>query len=287
MRVIQGMDIEFRKPRTRHREGAIEFKHLAHGEAGSPQNYEFSVVRNDGRYQAPRHKHNFDQLRLVLRGTFGDGRAHDLKTGQVGYYPEGVPYLIDANDADVLLLQFGGASGSGFTHYEQIFQAYSELSKLGEFRDGVFFRSPESNAGPGVKRNQDGYEAIWQHINGRPVAYPRPRYAEPVHMDPDNFDWVPVPDQGGVEQRVLGIFTERMIEVGQLRIKAGSTAMIHADRAPRLLFLMEGAAEGESAWNTETTAELDIGEMLSLTASTDTVLYAITLPFFEEVRNVA
>ena len=34
------------------------------------------------------------------------------------------------------------------------------------------------------KRNVDGYQAIWEHVNDRPMVYPKPRYPQPILMDP-------------------------------------------------------------------------------------------------------
>ena len=79
------------------------------------------------------------------------------------------------------------------------------LSAEGEFKDGVFRRHKDV---PG-KRNVDGYQAIWEHVNKRPMVYPKPRYSRPFMMDPAHYEWVPVGGRRGVAEKLLGVFTER------------------------------------------------------------------------------
>lgn len=282
MRIVHDRDVPFKVSDTKHREPNIEFKRLLQGVPGSPQNYEFTLARSPGRFKSPRHRHNFDQIRLCLEGRFGDGKDLDLNPGEVGYYGEGSYYSIDSTDSLVLLLQFGGANGDGFTHYSQLFRAYEEMIKLGEFRDGVFFRHQRSNLPPDVKANQDGYEALWQHIHGKPVVYPKPRYPNPVVMNPANATWLPDPGQPGVLRCTLGIFTERLIEIAMTRVAAGSSWTEAAPRAPRLLYMLEGEAalgDGQSLVK-GTTIEIATGEELRAKAKTDLAVYSITLPFF-------
>jgi len=281
MQLVHADDVPFRKPRTNHREPNIEFKHLMTGARGSPQNFELLVARTNGKFHSPRHRHNFDQIRFGLSGKFGDGKGLDLPVGAVGYYPEGTHYAIDAEGSELLLLQFGGASGWGFTNYEQLYAAYPELAKLGEFRDGIFFRNDRSNLPPGTRRNQDGYEAMWEHIHGRPLSYPKPRYKAPVIMHPDGAAWLADPEQPGVARRTLGMFTERMIEVGQIQVDAGATLAEAATRAPRLLFLFEGAGRGDGGdWPLHTVLRIDTGETVRFQAETDARFLVMGLPIF-------
>jgi hypothetical protein len=69
----------------------------------------------------------------------------------------------------------------------------------------------------------DGYEAIWSHVNGRDLQYPKPRYPGPIMMDRERFAWVPVPGHPEVSEKTLGVFTERRAEAGFLRLAAGSS----------------------------------------------------------------
>src|SRR5690606_37401882 len=103
MRIVHDRDVPFKVSDTNHREPNIEFKRLLQGVPGSPQNYEFTLARSPGRFKSPRHRHNFDQIRLCLEGRFGDGKTLDLNPGEVGYYGEGSYYSIDSTDSLVLL----------------------------------------------------------------------------------------------------------------------------------------------------------------------------------------
>ena len=283
MQIVHADEVPFRAPGTKHREPNIEFKHLMVGRRGSPQNFELLVAKTKGTFYSPRHHHNFDQIRFGLSGRFGDGKGNDVPVGGVGYYPEGARYLIDCAESEVLLLQFGGASGWGFTNYDQLYAAYPELAKLGEFRDGVFFRGDRSNLSPGTKRNQDGYEAMWEHIHGQRIRYPAPRYKEPVILDPENSAWLPDAAQPGIARRSLGIFTERRIEIAQIEVDAGATLRETARSAPLLLFVIDGnGTVDDGAYRSQTVVQLDTGESTALTAESETRLLVLGLPVFSE-----
>jgi hypothetical protein len=283
MQIVHADEVPFRAPGTKHREPNVEFKHLMVGKRGSPQNFELLVARTKGTFYSPRHHHNFDQIRFGLSGRFGDGKGNDVPAGGVGYYPEGAHYLIDCAESEVLLLQFGGASGWGFTNYDQLYGAYPELARLGEFRDGVFFRGDRSNLPPGTRRNQDGYEAMWEHIHGQRLRYPAPRYKEPVIMSPENSAWLADEAQPGVARRTLGVFTERLIEIAQIKVDEGATLRESAPRAPRLLFVIAGGGTAEGReWRAQTVIQLDKGESTSVVAKRAATLLVLGLPIFAE-----
>ncbi len=286
MRIVHGRELDFTVPRTRHREPGILFKHLLTGEPGTPDCYELSVARVVTRYEAPRHRHNFDQVRWQFSGSFGDGKGEDLPAGWVGYYPEGVPYAIDATGpCDQLILQAGAPGGAGFMPYEQLFAGAAELAKLGTFQDGVYRRHDASNLPPGVKRNQDGYEAVWQHVMGRPVIYPKPRFRAPLLMDPEAFAWIA--EAPGVARRVLGRFTERGVGIAQLRLDPGAAAT-ETGAARRLCFVLsgEGSVAGSAVFP-ETAIELAPGEGAAFVATTAMVVILLTLPDFSHQAALA
>ena len=85
-----------------------------------------------------------------------------------------------------------------------------ELKQLGEFKDGVF-RRREPLFG---KKNPTATRRSGSIINSARCVYPKPRYPQPIMMDPTNFDWVPVEGAPGVSEKLLGVFTERRSEVG-------------------------------------------------------------------------
>ena len=278
MQFADGAAIPFRDPGTKHREGNIRFKYLLKGQAGSPQNYEFSVVRTEERFYGPPHRHNFDQVRFVLSGSFGEPGKLVLHEGEVGYYPEGTPYQIDSGTTEILLLQFGGASGHGFTHYDELRSHYPVLAGKGEFKDGIF---RWHNPPPGTARQQDGYEALWELINQKPLTYPKPRYRQPVLMNPSAYDWVTT-DQPGEQVREMGCFTERRIGVGQVRLGAGAHTTLSSPDTIRLMYVIEGSAHiGGQALTAGCAFEVLRGASVTLDAGSDLLLLDLHLPRFD------
>jgi hypothetical protein len=60
------------------REGVLAQKHLLIGKDGSPDNFDLNVGRTGmGGWRAPRHRHNFDQIRYVIEGRYPIGEAFD------------------------------------------------------------------------------------------------------------------------------------------------------------------------------------------------------------------
>ncbi len=168
------------------------------GEPGGIDNFQLSLGRLGGDFYSPRHRHNFEQVRFQLEGELDFARDGKMKAGMVGYFPEGMFYGPQSQDPTAspmtIVLQCGGASGSGYLSRKEVKAGMDALKAQGEFKDGVFRRHKDV---PG-KRNMDGYQAIWEYVNKRPMAYPKPRYSRPFMMDPPHYDWVPV---GGRRRR--------------------------------------------------------------------------------------
>ncbi len=169
------------------RAGTTHLRHLLDGEVGTRGNFMLGIWKSEGDFFSPRHRHNFEQYRYVLDGELNYNRNGKLTKGMLGYFPEGVMYGPQSQDPDkfslALILQFGGTSGSGFLSQPEVDAAEGELKKFGEFKKGVFRRT----SGTG-KKNMDGMQAIWEHVNGRPMVYPKPRLINPAFMDPANYD---------------------------------------------------------------------------------------------------
>jgi hypothetical protein len=273
MRVVHSATLPW-QPFSTHRAGRIENKRLLAGDEGSPDNYEFSLVLTEGDYATPRHRHNFDQIRFMLEGRFGFGpRAQE--EGTVGYFCEGVHYEQNAIGRSVtLLFQGGGASGSGFMSYRQLEAGQAALRQRGEFAGGVY-----SEVRPdGGKRNSDAYEAIWENVNGRRIAYPAARYDQPVIIQPDAFDWVAWGDDG-CASRALGRFGERGLSIDLVRLAAGATCRF---RPRDLLFVLSGdGTVGGQPYGPETAIACDTDE-IAIHAASETVIYAIGLPKFAD-----
>jgi len=209
------------------REGVLRSRRLLVGEPGTPGNFSLQLSSTPT-YYSPRHRHNFDQVRFQLEGDFDFGLDGMMKPGSVAYFPEGTYYGPQSGPtpSTTLVLQFGGASGSGYLSAEQYEQAAAELAKHGTFAKGVYTRLKPGTGPDGKKINKDAYEAVWEQVNGRPLVYPRERYLRPVFMDPDSFEWMPVEGQAGVSCKHLGEFSERRTRVALYRIDAGATLLL-------------------------------------------------------------
>ena len=167
-----------------------EFKTLLIGDENALDNFRLYFVRQKGEVDIPRHKHNFDQIRMCLEGgrqNYGAGKW--IAPGEIAYFPEGTPYGPEQSNTERLsiTLQFGGASRNGFVSSARLQQAMNEMKEFGTFEKGIFKRIGQ--LAPGEKRNQDSYEAIWEHVNKRKLVYPKPRYGEPILIKPENFEW--------------------------------------------------------------------------------------------------
>jgi len=179
-----------------------EFKTLLVGDDTALDNFRLYFVRQKGEVDVPRHKHNFDQIRMCLEGegqNYGDRKW--IKAGELAYFPEGTPYGPERSNCERLsiTLQFGGASRNGFVSSKRLQRAMDEMKEFGSFEKGIFKRIGQ--LAPGEKRNQDSYEAIWEHVNKRKLVYPKPRYGEPILLKPENFDWEPSSEQPGFAKR--------------------------------------------------------------------------------------
>jgi hypothetical protein len=218
-----------------------EFKTLLIGEEGALDNFRLYFVRQKGAVDIPRHKHNFDQIRMCLEGgkqNFGAGKW--IAPGEIAYFPEGTAYGPEQSDTERLsiTLQFGGSSRSGFIGSARLAKAREEMKEFGTFEKGIFKRIGQ--LAPGEKRNQDAYEAIWEHINKRKCVYPKPRYGEAILMKPDNFDWEAIADQPGVVRKDICVFSERHLQFAVLKVEAGASARVPSRGGIQVGFALKG-----------------------------------------------
>jgi hypothetical protein len=207
--------------RAHVRAGGFSSRRLLDGREGSPGNFSLQLSLTPDSYFSPRHRHNFDQVRYQLEGEYDFSSDGVMKPGTVAYFPEGTYYGPQSSSVRslTLVLQFGGASGNGYMSPEQYDRAAAELRQLGTFANGAY----TVIAADGGKINKDAYEAVWERVNGRPLVYPRPRYARPAFMQPENFDWLPIEGQPGASCKFLGEFSERRTQIAFYRIESGAS----------------------------------------------------------------
>jgi hypothetical protein len=277
MKLVHGGRMEFQGGQEKHRGGGLATKLLLAGEEGRPENFRLTLGRDRGGHQNPHHHHNFDQIRMSLKGSLSITPEKELATGWVGYFPEGTWYGPQAPataERITLVLQFGGASGQGFISTRQMQEAYEELARVGTFKAGVFHRADGNG-----RQNQDAFEAIWEHVSGRTLVYPPPRYDEPILMNPQHFAWVPDRAQRGVARKLLGSFTERGTRIELLRLDEGARLAAGEAEARLLLFALSGTgdATGER-WEEHAAFQIESGERATIAATAPAELLQIALP---------
>ncbi|HWK43996.1 MAG TPA: hypothetical protein VNT30_04725 [Stellaceae bacterium] len=260
-----------------HRPDGIGFICLFSGDERSPDNY-WLALGTTVDYSTPRHRHNFDQVRIMVSGEFDFGRGYLLDAGKIGYFCEGSFYeQHSVGKAEALVLQMGGASGSGYMSLDEVYAGSARLAQRGSFKDGVF----TSNAGDARKVNQDGYEAVWEDVHQRPITYPKPRYMGPVVMDPEAFQWLPLDGAEGVFERHFGTFHERGAAISQIMVEPGRTCSTVSEPSVTLYFIFDGSGslEGQSI-KKHSAVQLDKGEVVSFTAESRLHIQRFRLPAF-------
>lgn len=227
--------------RQHARAGLFRSQSLLNGPEGTPENFYLQLSHTYSDFFSPRHRHNFDQVRVQLQGDADFARDGVMKPGTVGYFPEGVFYGPQsiAGESATLVLQFGGASGSGYISEERFQQGVEELKAFGSFDKGVFHRLKED----GGRKNQDAYEAVWEHIHGRKLEYPKSQHEQPVFMDPADFAWREEPGLPGVRRKLLGVFSERKLRISILGFDAGYSVPL-APNSIAFVLAGAGAAQG-------------------------------------------
>lgn len=269
-----------REGASAHRNDGIAFEHLLVGEEGAKDNFILTIVTTKDEYKTPRHRHNFEQIRFVLKGEMQYGPGEIQKAGTVAYFCEGVHYQQKGSDgSETLLLQFAGPSGQGYMSQRQLRLGAKELQSKGVFEDGVFIRDGDEEG----RRKQDGYEAVWEFVNGRPVRYTRPRYLAPVIMDPESFEYLPVRDAPGVSEKTLGRFNERGAEIRMIKAQPRAKLALDAPERPFVVCVMRGEGRvDDELYGPLSAFRVLRGESAMLTAELETELFVIGLPRFDD-----
>jgi hypothetical protein len=117
------------------------------------------------------------------------------------------------------------------------------------------------------------------------MVYPKPRYPQPIFMDPANYEWVPVEGAPGVAEKLLGVFTERRSEAGLVKLDAGAS---YAARGKGVYVVTRGAGTvGDQPLRALTTVYLGPGETARFTAREETELLHFGLPNLASLRAAA
>jgi hypothetical protein len=262
-----------------HRSGGIQFRYLLSGDDNAKDNFALMLVEVLDGFETPRHRHNFEQIRIMLDGNFEYAPGKALVPGQIGYFSEGTYYTQKGvGRSTTLLLQVGGASGEGYMSNARMRQGARELQNTGEFSNGIYIW--EDDIG---KHNLDGYEAIWQHVNKRKISYPSPRYDGPVIMNQDSFSLIPVPGQPGCFVRQFGVFNERGLEIKEMTIAVGATGIFEKVIRPYIFYVKSGGGTAnDEPFRTGSAIKIERGESLKLSAEMASRCFIIGLPAFDQ-----
>jgi hypothetical protein len=219
------------------REGVLAQKHLLFGQDDTPTNYDLNMgLAGAGGWRTPRHRHNFDQIRYVIKGQLPYGENLLLPEGWIAYFPESVPYGPQerAEGLETMVLQFGGASGNGYLSVARREAANAALNKRGTFKKGMFTYTDDH----GTEHTVDGSAACFEQATGQKLAFAPPRYADVIAMNPDAFDWRQ--EEDGVYTKTLGTFTERNARIGFVKLDPEASYKVGAKESIEILFQTKG-----------------------------------------------
>ncbi|RUW78891.1 MULTISPECIES: hypothetical protein [unclassified Mesorhizobium] len=262
------------------REGTLDQKFLLQGDDDSPNNYLLNVgLTGSGGWGTPRHRHNFDQIRYVLKGKYPASPTKIMDEGSVGYFPESVHYGPQdrPEGLEMMVIQFGGASGSGFLSTPRREAANEALKAKGEFKNGVFTWLDEK----GQKHNMDGSAACFEEATGKKLVFAPPRYDDIVLMNSESYAWIET-EAAGIFTKLLGTFTERGIRISLIKVEAGATFNTGTRSAIEVLFMSKGKVTvGGKTYGEKTAIELlPSDNPLNIEAQDEALFFSVTLPKF-------
>ncbi len=262
------------------REGVLEQKFLLTGDDDSPNNYVLNVGRTGaGGWGTPRHRHNFDQIRYVLKGSYPLMPGMVMPEGSVAYFPESVHYGPQdrPEGLEMMVIQFGGASGAGFLSVARREAANEALKKKGEFKQGKFSYVDEN----GQRQEKDGSVACFEEATGKKLTMATPRYNNVILMDPVAYDWIPT-ESPGVSTKWLGSFTERNTRIGFIRVDADGVFAAGKQPSIEILFLSKGAVSVDGrTYGPQTAFEFQANEgPIQIKATEPSEFLCVVLPQF-------
>lgn len=257
-----------------HRTPGIDIKPLVSRDKPGAS-FEFNIVRFGGEdFWSPRHRHNFDQIRIGLDGETRYGKVA-LKPRHIGYFPESTWYgpLSVAEPSIQGIIQLDGPSRCGYITYNHLDPATEELKEEGTFEGGFWVSAKGEKV--------DGFQASWERATGEKMVYPTRRHAEPFYMDLDAFQWL---EQGeGLAAKLIGEFNERGTRIEMVRLDAGATTTIGAPGRSVVAFTLTGEVHVDGRALDIWSAVLIEDQQLQVAGEgTRSELILITMPHFED-----
>jgi len=273
MEIVDCRLLPYKSTILKHRGSGLAFKDIFLGSDDDiPNNYLFVLARQ-GSFYSPVHRHNFDQFRFGIKGDISILQDMMVRQGELCYHPEGVyygPQDDGPDEKEVLVLQFGGASGQGFLSHKLISEAQERLATKGKFEGGKFFADGDNSEG------LDAFQALWEDTRGRKLEYPKPRYDRPIKMTPWHFEWRRLGH--GLRKKTLGVFSERETRVEIVEI-AKRDWHIPTDDSIQLFFVLGGAGSYDGHSLAESTAmRLNPGRSAVISTETSLTVLRYVLP---------
>ncbi|MEV6927382.1 hypothetical protein AB0M46_23150 [Dactylosporangium sp. NPDC051485] len=225
----------------------------------------------NGTFSAPRHRHDFDQIRFIVSGRADFGHGLLGKAGHVIFFPAGTHYgPEEIEDSEVMLIQWS----KSWVWRADSDAAHSEMSKVGEFKDGWYVTRGDD----GIERRADARNAVFEFATGKKLVYPTPRYPQPILMMPEGFAWRPHTE--GVDVKMLGRFTEDDVYVGNYRWSGTGRLALTPERT-QLLWVVAGPVRvGGEEHQARSVIFSDFDESVDVEASegAEVVVFGLPLP---------
>ncbi len=211
------------KTRTiNHLEGSFKYIELGEGDPSSAENFNLRWVLSESDFFSPRHHHNFDQVRIQVKGAFSFDNDGEMPPGSVGFFPEGTFYGPQSSQAETiqLVMQIGGASKNGYLSESNRIQAVQELNKSGQFIKGRFHPN-----GTNPDDHIDSFQAVWEYFYKRKMVYPSERFSKPVLMDLAGTAWTQDSERPGIEHQTAWDFGPQTVGLRKLRMHEESSIL--------------------------------------------------------------
>lgn len=279
--VVHGSSMTFQHPGLKHRAGAPLFKYLFSGTDADPLNNYNLVIARQQSFYSPRHKHNFEQFRFPLSGSFSIGTDSVpeviIQEGELGYFPEGVEYgpQRDGDESkDILVLQFGGPCRQGYISWDKLKKVQASMDGVdGKFEGGKFTAT-------GTGEVKDGFEALWEKEMQRDLVYPTGRYREPVIMQLAAFQWRKIGEAAWT--KCLGMFNEFGTTAELFKLENNGAMNLEGKEGVVKLFYVfkgDGEVDGEVI-KKEAAFRLKAGQEVTLSSKSSIEVLGISMPLY-------
>lgn len=275
MQVIPTEEIPWKTVAVNARVGDVQNKYVREGEILPGVGYAsdcYNYVGGERVFTAPRHHHDFEQIRISMTGEQDFGLGQITEEGWIAYFPAGAYYGPERIDgASIFQLQWSDFWVSRADHE----RAYAELSAKGDFSGGKYSYVDEG----GTRHEKDALNAIWEHVFQRESSFPVPRYPQPILMNPDAFEYIK--HETGLSTKVLGRFTERDLVITKIRWDEQVAYSMPDDRTYCMFTNVGDIEVGGRSYGRHTVVWSDYGENVDVVGKRGTEALCIAFPAIE------